>query len=389
MQGDRLWVPQDSIPKLNQAFVEANYGVSNRFQRVIVAAPDDAADRNVLTAARVRRYFEVHDEVLALRTAAGHGFEDLCVKTPLGSCYADGLIRFWGASSAAFNDAVPADDEAGDAAVRAAVSVEAFPDGGTVIRSTLFGLTLIEDADGSVLSSEGAYVMYMLRGEFEGGTEELLEFEELLIDTIARREMDGVATYLQSFRSFDDELARTVGSDVPLFASTFAVMIAFCCLALGQRSWVKGRTGLAMAGTGLVFLSIAAAYGLCSLAGVPFTTLTQILPFLLLGIGLDDIFVITNAFNLTDESLPTDRRLEQALYRVGSSITLTTSTNCVAFLLGAVSGRTIVQLLLLCLTVRLLARSSGRRCRLSVGSAFMQAWESPSTTSRRSLLLLR
>ena len=71
------------------------------------------------------------------------------------------------------------------------------------------------------------------------------------------------------------------------------------------------------------------------LLGVKFTVLSQILPFILVGIGIDDAFVIVNAFDRTDDSLDIPERVGQAMGRVGVSITLTSLTDIVAFLLGA------------------------------------------------------
>jgi predicted RND superfamily exporter protein len=63
--------------------------------------------------------------------------------------------------------------------------------------------------------------------------------------------------------------------------------------------------------------------------------LQQILPFILVGIGIDDAFVISGAFDATDPSLGFRERMEKASQRVGVSITLTKVTSLAAFLLGA------------------------------------------------------
>ena len=63
--------------------------------------------------------------------------------------------------------------------------------------------------------------------------------------------------------------------------------------------------------------------------------LQQILPFILVGIGIDDAFVICGAFDATDPSLGFPERMEKAIQRVGVSITLTKVTSLAAFLLGA------------------------------------------------------
>ena len=57
-----------------------------------------------------------------------------------------------------------------------------------------------------------------------------------------------------------------------------------------QRGW------LAMIGIGSIGLGIVTSYGLAGLFGIPNTPMNSILPFLLLGIGIDDMFVIVQSF---------------------------------------------------------------------------------------------
>ena len=44
-------------------------------------------------------------------------------------------------------------------------------------------------------------------------------------------------------------------------------------------------------------MSIGFAYGFCSLCGLAYGPLHNIIPFLLLGIGIDDMFVIVQCLN--------------------------------------------------------------------------------------------
>ena len=53
------------------------------------------------------------------------------------------------------------------------------------------------------------------------------------------------------------------------------------------------------------------------LFGVKFTVLTQILPFILVGIGIDDAFVISGAFDATAKVESVPERMEKAIQRVG------------------------------------------------------------------------
>eukprot|EP01047_Picozoa_sp_COSAG01_P105377 COSAG01_NODE_34600_length_545_cov_0.553812_1_plen_171_part_01 len=69
--------------------------------------------------------------------------------------------------------------------------------------------------------------------------------------------------------------------------------------------------------------------------GVMLTPMSQIVPFLLLGIGIDDMFVIVRALEMMPEHLTTPQRMKLAMRDCGGSITVTSVTDCVAFCTGA------------------------------------------------------
>ena len=66
------------------------------------------------------------------------------------------------------------------------------------------------------------------------------------------------------------------------------------------------------------------------------------IPFLLLGIGVDDMYVIVQAIdNLSgaDKALPLHARIGKAMRHAGVSITVTSVTDMAAFLIGSTSVR--------------------------------------------------
>ena len=61
---------------------------------------------------------------------------------------------------------------------------------------------------------------------------------------------------------------------------------------LGKLNSVEQRVCLSLLGILAIALGTATSYGLCQLLGIPSTKMNSILPFMLLGIGIDDMFVI-------------------------------------------------------------------------------------------------
>jgi predicted RND superfamily exporter protein len=87
-------------------------------------------------------------------------------------------------------------------------------------------------------------------------------------------------------------------------------------------------------------MAYAVACGVCSLLGISYGPVHTALPFLLLGIGVDDMFVILACWeNLnprnSKESLP--EKMGRTMQHAGVSITVTTLTDIAAFLVGSLT----------------------------------------------------
>lgn len=130
-------------------------------------------------------------------------------------------------------------------------------------------------------------------------------------------------------------------SEVPAFrvALGYIFMVIYACLSLAKLSdSVRSAAGLGLAGVLLVAITVAAGLGLCALLGLPFNaSTTQVLPFLALGLGVDDMFLMAHTFAETaDNSLiPYQDRVGEVLKRAGVSVVLTSVCNACAFFAGA------------------------------------------------------
>jgi Niemann-Pick C1 protein len=105
---------------------------------------------------------------------------------------------------------------------------------------------------------------------------------------------------------------------------------------------------LSLAGLGCVGLAVGVSHGICSAFRIIYGPVHNILPFLLLGIGIDDMFVIMQCWNnlLTSEKKrPLAERMGLTLQHAGVSITVTSVTDFVAFAIGATTVRDIIRIL--------------------------------------------
>uniref|UniRef100_A0A3B4APE6 SSD domain-containing protein n=1 Tax=Periophthalmus magnuspinnatus TaxID=409849 RepID=A0A3B4APE6_9GOBI len=130
-------------------------------------------------------------------------------------------------------------------------------------------------------------------------------------------------------KSFSDVSAIRV-------AGGYLLMLAYACVTMLRWDCAKSQGAVGLAGVLLVALSVAAGLGLCSLLGLSFNAATtQVLPFLALGIGVDDMFLLAHSFTETSSNIPFKEKTGDCLRRTGTSVALTSINNMIAFFMAA------------------------------------------------------
>ena len=143
--------------------------------------------------------------------------------------------------------------------------------------------------------------------------------------------------------SFDDELAAGLEGDFVLNGVAYVLMIVWVAVTIGGVHKVHGMVLVGLAAVLCVLVSTIAGFGLASAFGVPFNTVAAVLPFLLLGIGVDDSMVLIASFRDTNPAAELHIRVGETLAMVGPSITMTTLTDVAAFASGTLSNLPAVQ----------------------------------------------
>ena len=146
--------------------------------------------------------------------------------------------------------------------------------------------------------------------------------------------------YLCFSQTFDDVSKDTQDRDRKVAVVGYVVVFFYIQVMLGKLNAVEARPFLSLCGLLSVVMSVGVSYGLCVIFGLMNTVVNTILPFLLLALGIDDMFVIMQAFNnLSEQELSHDlpTRIGFTLRRAGASITITSATDIVAFGIGALT----------------------------------------------------
>nr|BBF90244.1 patched protein [Eptatretus burgeri] len=141
-----------------------------------------------------------------------------------------------------------------------------------------------------------------------------------------------------SLTTLNDILSSFSSVSTVRLSGGYLLMLLYACLSMLRCDGRHSQGAVGLAGVLLVALSVAAGLGLCSLLGISFNAATtQVLPFLALGIGVDDIFLLAHSFTEMGQyrAIPLERRTGECLKRTGTSVALTSINNMAAFFMAA------------------------------------------------------
>lgn len=160
----------------------------------------------------------------------------------------------------------------------------------------------------------------------------------------------GITLKYSSEISVEQELSKNVANDVWTIAASYLAMLLYASLALGKYSLSRGRTGklnwkvetkffLGINCILIVIASVSISVGIMSFAHYKATLIiAEVIPFLVLAVGVDNIFIIVNTYDRVKMSLGTSRsvveRVSRAISIAGPSILLSSTCEFIAFGLG-------------------------------------------------------
>ncbi|XP_065507714.1 NPC1-like intracellular cholesterol transporter 1 [Caloenas nicobarica] len=147
-------------------------------------------------------------------------------------------------------------------------------------------------------------------------------------------------------RSLEDEINRTTGEDIPIFAVSYLVVFVYIALALGEyttwrRVLVDSKVTLALGGIAVVLGAVFASMGLLALLGLPSSLIIlEVVPFLVLAVGADNIFIFVQEYQQSqrEPGETREQHIGRVLAQVAPSMLLCSLSEVICFLLGALSS---------------------------------------------------
>ncbi|KAL8610616.1 hypothetical protein ACOMHN_006335 [Nucella lapillus] len=205
---------------------------------------------------------------------------------------------------------------------------------GSLLDSFLSGVKV---TSGNLVSASVLKISFKLAGD-------AADWKKTFLDHASKLDPNTVEVTYETPESLGEELDKSTKGDIVFFSLTMTICCTYASIVTSGGNPVSTRSMLAFGGILAAGLGIVGSMGLLSVCGVQFVNICGVIPFLIIGIGVDDMFLMMSSWS---ESLPSKAE-EQTVQRVpwilgrtmasaGIGITITSLTDFLAFVIGTTS----------------------------------------------------
>lgn len=319
-----LWVSPTEPALLEKQFFESKFGKFYRIEQLIVSSSGD--NSSVLDWDVVQWWFEREKE---LQSLGGQELSSLCFK-PLGeTCAIESFAQYFQGDINYLNE------NNWETKLKSCTDspVNCLPTFQQPLKKDL-----LFSGEENVLDSR-AFVVTILLNNLELTEHSAIKYELSFIDwveTIVKptgTKLGLNVDYLTE-SSLETELNKSTNTDINTIAISYLIMFIYASLALGglqqkftnfQQFFVDTRFQLGLSGIVIILLSVFASAGIFSFFGIKSTLIiVEVIPFLVLAVGIDNIFLIVNELqsvsqNPEYQSVILEKRVSLAVKKVGPS----------------------------------------------------------------------
>ena len=349
----RLWVAPTSEAAQEKAFFDENFGPFYRANQAFLVNDTDGGE--VLSYETLWWWFDVEDRVRRLKSVQeGLSLEDVCFKPTGEGCVVQSLTGWFGND---FNmvDYVSWKEDLRSCAAQP-VQQQCLPDFQQPLKKDLL-LGGWQDSN-DITKAKAMIVTWVVNNYPEGSAElsSAMDWEKslkgLLLAVQEEANERGLRLSFSTEISLEQELNKSTNTDAKIVVVSYIAMFLYASLALGSTSLalrtllntptkalVESKFTLGALGILIVLMSVSASVGVFSAMGIKVTLIiAEVIPFLVLAIGVDNIFLIVHEFEKVNYKYPRssiEARIGKALGRIGPSILLSAVTETICFALGA------------------------------------------------------
>ncbi|CAB3400636.1 unnamed protein product [Caenorhabditis bovis] len=221
------------------------------------------------------------------------------------------------------------------------------------LERSFFGVSLNSDNSTNLLPHQKItnmnhveVLIFIFRGDrhSEEREKDLTKWELAAYDwAVNEHKSDIVDIQVAGTDILDNEMMKDGRRLTPFFAAGFGFEITFvsvCVIltAVYHNCMDRGKILISLGAVLCPILAISSTYGIVSLVGMRVNSFMLVMPFLVMGIGVDSCFLMIHSWqSVRSQGCSTQDRLGMVYELVGPSITITSLTDFLSFAIGALA----------------------------------------------------
>ncbi|XP_072043817.1 patched domain-containing protein 3-like isoform X1 [Amphiura filiformis] len=185
--------------------------------------------------------------------------------------------------------------------------------------------------------AKAIHLTYYLRYDTESDIIIGEEWEDVFQKEVSNFTSESLRIYTMTSRGVIKLINISTKTLLGRFSVAFLLLILFVIGTCAMLDCVRSKACLSCLGVLSAALAVMASFGLLTYIGIPFQNIVASSPFLVIGIGIDDMFLMVAAWRKTDVTKSTEHRMKEAFSEAAVSITITSITDALAFGIGAIT----------------------------------------------------
>lgn len=318
----KLWVSKKSDRYQEKLHFDEHFGPFYRTEQIFIV--NDSGP--VLDYETLKWWFDIEHNITRILKSKDEqlGYQNFCYR-PIdgGACVIESFTQY-------FQEILPREDSWRESLTSCANSpVNCLPAFQQPIKKNM-----VFSDEVNILDSN-AFVVTLLLDDHTPST--VLWEKELETYLLNLTVPSGLRISFNTEMSLEKELNHN--ADIVTVCVSYFVMFLYASWALKKHGTNKTRFLLGFSGIVIVASSIILSAGLLSLLGIKSTLIiAEVIPFLILAIGIDNIFLITHEYDRLSNDEPEwtiEKRISGAAMKIGPSMLLSFSCQVASFMIAA------------------------------------------------------
>ncbi|CAG8477780.1 7055_t:CDS:2 [Ambispora leptoticha] len=344
----RLWVAPNSESAQQKEFFDKNFGPFYRTQQIFITS-SDPDNQSVVNYKTLKTLFIMEQEIRNLKSPKNnYKLQDLCFHPNGDACIVQSLAGYWNSDI----DELDEDTWKEHLESCAAQPIFCLPDFQQPLKPDMI-LGGFEDEN--YFDAKAMVITLVLNNYIEGEKiAKAQEWEAALreyLDKIIKGDnkhidVSQLKISFSTESSLEIELNKSTNTDIYTIVISYIVMFFYASIALGHltalpRTIIDSKFSLGIAGILIVLASVSTSVGIFSFLGIKVTLIiAEVIPFLVLAVGVDNIFILNHEFerhpmkSMGGKSV--EERVAKTLGKMGPSILLSALSETIAFGLGGI-----------------------------------------------------